>query len=355
MSKFLTDKFKGLAPYTPGEQPKERKFVKLNTNESPFPPSKKAIENARCEAERLMLYSDPECRDLVDKMAESFGVSKESVIMTNGSDEVLNFAFMAYCDENTPALFADITYGFYKVFAEINRVPAKIIPLKEDFTIDVEDYIKADGTVFIANPNAPTGILLPLSDIERLVKSNPDRIVVIDEAYIDFGGESAVALTEKYDNLLVTGTFSKSRSMAGARLGYGIANPSIINDLTRIRYSTNPYNVNRMTMAAGIGALSDEEYFKDNCKRIIENREWTQRELKSLGFEFLPSKANFIFARSERIDGKKLYLKLKENGVLVRHFDAERISDFNRITIGSAEEMQTLIDKIKEILENEKC
>ena len=212
-----------------------------------------------------------------------------------------------------------------------------------------------DGTVFIANPNAPTGILLPLSDIERLVKSNPDRIVVIDEAYIDFGGESAVALTEKYDNLLVTGTFSKSRSMAGARLGYGIANPSIINDLTRIRYSTNPYNVNRMTMAAGIGALSDEEYFKDNCKRIIENREWTQRELKSLGFEFLPSKANFIFARSERIDGKKLYLKLKERGVLVRHFDAERISDFNRITIGSAKEMQTLIDKIKEILENEKC
>ncbi len=351
MSKFLTDKFKSLAPYTPGEQPKERKFVKLNTNESPFPPSKKAIELARAEAERLMLYSDPECRDLTIKMAESFGVDKDSVIMTNGSDEVLNFAFMAYCDESTPAVFADITYGFYKVFAEINRLPTKIIPLKNDFTIDIDDYINAEGTVFIANPNAPTGILLPLSDIERLVKSNPKRMVVIDEAYIDFGGESAVGLTKKYDNLLVTGTFSKSRSMAGGRLGYGIACPEIINDLTRIRYSTNPYNVNRMTMAAGIGALSDTEYFKENCKKIIENRCWTEKELDALGFEFLPSKANFIFARSNRIDGKKLYLSLKEKGVLVRHFDTERICDFNRITIGSIEEMQTLVNKIKEIVE----
>jgi len=351
MSKFFVDKFKGLAPYTPGEQPKERKFVKLNTNESPFPPSQKAIANATAEAKRLMLYSDPECRDLTEKMAESFGVDKSSVIMTNGSDEVLNFAFMAYCDENTPAVYADITYGFYKVFAEINALPSKVIPLKEDFTIDIEDYINTEGTVFIANPNAPTGILLPLSDIERLVKSNPERVVVIDEAYIDFGGESAVKLTKKYDNLLVTGTFSKSRSMAGARLGYGIASPEIINDLTRIRYSTNPYNVNRMTMAAGIGALSDKEYFEDNCKKIIENREWTEKALSELGFEFLPSKANFIFTRTDRISGKELYLLLKEKGVLVRHFDAPRISDYNRITIGSSEEMQTLIDKIKEILE----
>ena len=356
MSKFLTDKFKGLAPYTPGEQPKERKFVKLNTNESPFPPSEKAVEMARIEAERLMLYSDPECRDLVSKMAESFGVSENSVIMTNGSDEVLNFAFMAYCDENTPAVYADITYGFYKVFAEVNRLPSRVIPLKEDFTNDINDYINTDGTVFIANPNAPTGICLPLSEIERLVSRKPDRMVIIDEAYVDFGGESAVSLTKKYPNLLVTGTFSKSRSMAGARLGYGIASPEIINDLTRIRYSTNPYNVNRMTMAAGIGALSDEKYFKDNCKKIIENREWTEMELAKLGFEFLPSMANFIFAKCKRIDGKKLYLSLKEKGVLVRHFDAERISDYNRITIGSKEEMQTLIDKIKEILEeNEKC
>ena len=350
MSKFLSKKYDSLAPYTPGEQPKERVYIKLNTNESPFPPSKKAIEAAEREAKRLMLYSDPECRDLVSKMAETFSVDKSSVIMTNGSDEVLNFAFMAYCDEKTPAVYADITYGFYKVFAAINNLPSVVIPLKEDFTIDIDEYINTDGTVFIANPNAPTGILLPLPEIERLVKSNPDRIVVIDEAYIDFGGESAVSLTKKYNNLLVTGTFSKSRSMAGARLGYGIACPEIIEDLTRIRYSTNPYNVNRMTMAAGVGALEDCEYFSENCKKIIENREWTERELSSLGFTYLDSKANFIFAKSDKIDGKALYLALKEKGVLVRHFDAPRISDYNRITIGNAEEMQILVDKIKEIL-----
>ncbi len=350
MSKFLTDKYKGLDPYTPGEQPKERKYIKLNTNESPFPPSKKAIEAARAEAERLMLYSDPECRDLTEKMAQSFGVDKSKVIMTNGSDEVLNFAFMAYCDENTPAVFADITYGFYKVFARINSLPSSVIPLKDDFTIDINDYIEARGTVFIANPNAPTGILLSVAEIERIVKSNPERIVVIDEAYIDFGGESCIPLTEKYDNLLVTGTFSKSRSMAGARLGFGIASPAIIEDLTRIRYSTNPYNVNRMTMAAGIGALSDKEYFEDNCKKIIENREWTMKKLSALGFEFTDSKANFIFARHPKTDGEELYIRLKENGILVRHFTAERISQYNRITVGSREEMQTLIDKIKEIL-----
>ena len=350
MSKFLTEKYEKLAPYTPGEQPKERTYVKLNTNESPFPPSKKAIALAKAEAERLMLYSDPECRDLVAKMAEYFSVSKDEIIMTNGSDEVLNFAFMAYCDEKHPAVYADITYGFYKVFASLAGVPSVVIPLKEDFSIDIEDYINTSGTVFIANPNAPTGMLLPLSDIERLVKSDPDRIVVIDEAYIDFGGESAIGLTRKYKNLLVTGTFSKSRSMAGARLGFGIASPEIINDLTRIRYSTNPYNVNRMTMAAGVGALSDNEYFKANCKKITENREWTVKELAALGFETLDSKANFVFTKSGRIGGEELYLALKEKGVLVRHFSAPRISQFNRITIGSIEEMQTLIDKIKEII-----
>ena len=350
MSKFLIDKYSALAPYTPGEQPKERTYIKLNTNESPFPPSPKAIELAKKEAERLMLYSDPECRDLVSKMAEYYSVTPAELIMTNGSDEVLNFAFMAYCDQNNPAVYADITYGFYKVFASLVGVPSKVIPLKDDFSIDIEDYINAEGTVFIANPNAPTGLLLPLSDIERLVKSNPDRIVVIDEAYIDFGGESAIPLTKKYKNLLVTGTFSKSRSMAGARLGFGIASAELINDLTRIRYSTNPYNVNRMTMAAGIGALCDDGYFKDNCKKIIENREWTVRELKKLGFTVTDSKANFIFAKSDEIGGEALYLALKENGILVRHFNAPRISEYNRITIGNTEEMQTLIDKIKEIL-----
>ena len=351
MSRFLTQKFDALSPYTPGEQPKERKYIKLNTNESPFPPSKKAIELARAEAERLMLYSDPECKGLCEAIAKSYGVECENVIATNGSDEVLNFAFMAYCDSLRPAVFADITYGFYKVFAAVNGLPTKVIPLKEDFTIDINDYINESGTVFIANPNAPTGIVLSTSQIEKIVASNPDRIVVIDEAYVDFGAESCIPLTKKYDNLLVCATFSKSRSMAGARLGFGIASKDIINDLTRTRYSTNPYNVNRMTMAAGIGALEDEEYFRENCKKIIENREWTMARLKALGFEFTDSKANFIFAKCDKIDGKELYLKLKDSGILVRHFDAPRISEYNRITVGNIEEMQALVDKITEILE----
>ena len=350
MSKFLVDKYQTIEPYTPGEQPKKGSLIKLNTNESPFAPSPKAVEAIAQASKDLNLYSDPEAKKLVDAIADYYGVSPKNVIATNGSDETLAFCFQAFCDESTPAAHPDITYGFYKVFAAINNLPSKVIPLEEDFSIDIDKYIEADGTVFIANPNAPTGILLPLSEIERLVRSKPERIVVIDEAYIDFGGESAVSLTKKYNNLLVTGTFSKSRSMAGARLGFGIACPEIIEDLTRIRYSTNPYNVNRMTMAAGIGALTDEKYFLDNCKRIIENREWTEKALSSLGFTFTDSKANFIFAKSDKIDGKELYLRLKENGVLVRHFDAPRISDYNRITIGNAEEMQILVDKIKEIL-----
>ena len=350
MSEFLTSKLQRLEPYTPGEQPKERKYIKLNTNESPFPPSEKAIAYSRREAERLMLYSDPECRDLIDALSKSFKVGKENLIATNGSDEVLNFAFMAYCDDNCPAVFADITYGFYKVFAAINNVPYVQIPLKEDFTIDVNEYINTHGTVFIANPNAPTGIELSVKEIERLGAQNPKRVVVIDEAYVDFGAESCIDLVSKYDNLLVTGTFSKSRSMAGARLGFGIASEKIINDLNRIRYSTNPYNVNRMTAAAGVGALEDDDYFRDNLKKIIENRKWTVSALKDLGFELTDSKANFIFAKHNAVGGEELYLKLKENGILVRHFNAPRISEYNRITIGSITEMETLVDKIKEIV-----
>jgi len=351
MSRFLTDKYKSLKPYTPGEQPKEREYIKLNTNESPFPPSPKAISYATSEIEKLMLYPDPECRALVSKMADTLGVLPQEVIMTNGSDEVLNFAFMAYCDENSPAVFADITYGFYKVFANLGGIPYKEIPLKSDFSIDVQDYINEHGTVFIANPNAPTGIALPVFEIEKIIKANPDRIVVIDEAYVDFGAESCVPLIKKYDNLLVTGTFSKSRSMAGARLGFGVASEKIIDDLTRIRYSTNPYNVNRMTMASGLGALADRDYFEENCKKIIENREYTERELKALGFALTDSKTNFVFAKNEKIDGKALYLALKERGILVRHFDSPRISEYNRITVGDIKEMQALIQTIKEILE----
>ncbi len=351
MSKFLVEKYQALEPYTPGEQPRERKYLKLNTNESPFPPSPKAIALAAEEAARLMLYSDPECKELSAKMAETLGVGTENVILTNGSDEVLNFAFMAYCDENTPAVFPDITYGFYKVFAAVNALPYREIPLLSDFSMPTDELLSAKGTLFIANPNAPTGLLLPLSEIERLVAADPSRIVVVDEAYIDFGGESAVSLIGKYENLLVTGTFSKSRSMAGARLGFGVGSPALIADLHRIRYSTNPYNVNRMTAAAGLGALSDAEYFEENCKKIIEARSFAAKELSALGFSMTDSKANFLFARHEKISGEALYKSLREKGVLVRHFSGERIKEYNRITVGSMEQMQTLVRLIKEILE----
>ena len=352
MSCFFSEKYNALTPYTPGEQPKGQQYIKLNTNESPFPPSVAAQKLAAAEAARLELYSDPECRDLVAAVTEILGVAGDEIIFTNGSDEILNFAFMAFCDEHRPAVFPDITYGFYPVFAELNRVPYTEIPLNPDFTINVGDYIGVGKTVFIANPNAPTGIALPLSDIESIVRSNPDNVVVIDEAYVDFGAESAVSLTRRYDNLLVTQTFSKSRSLAGARLGFGIGCPSLIRDLNTIKYSTNPYNVNRMTMAAGIGALTDRKYFADNCRAIEQTREWTSDELRALGFTVLDSKANFVFAAHGRISGKELYLKLKQNGILVRHFDSARLTDFNRITIGSMEQMRTLISTIKKILED---
>ena len=354
MSKFFSSKYKNLTPYTPGEQPKDMKYLKLNTNESPFPPSKKAQRLAAKAACQLQLYPDPECRKLTEMIAENLGVEYSEVLVTNGSDEILNFAFMAYCDNSLPAVFPDITYGFYPVFAEINNIPYELLPLKDDFTIDINDYIGINKTIFIANPNAPTGIALSPSQIEEILKSNPDNVVVIDEAYVDFGGESCVPLTKKYDNLLVTRTFSKSRSMAGARLGFGVGNAGLIQDLNTIKYSTNPYNINRMTMAAGIGVLEDEKYTRANCREIIKSREITLNELKKLGFICTDSLANFVFVKHPEISGEDLYLKLKEKGVLVRHFGKDKIKDYNRITIGTIAQMKILITKIKEILEEQK-
>lgn len=351
MSRFFSEKHNNLVPYVPGEQPKDTQYIKLNTNESPYPPSAKAIEKAFEASKRLMLYSDPECTPLHSCLADMLGVSKDEVLATNGSDEVLNFAFMAFCDEKHPAVFSDITYGFYPVFAEINHIPYTEIPLNDDFTINVDDYIGIGKTIFIANPNAPTGIALPLSDIEKIVASNPDNIVVIDEAYVDFGTESAVCLTKKYDNLLVTQTFSKSRSMAGARLGFGVGSKELIQDLNTIKYSTNPYNVNSMTMASGVGCISDEEYTRTNCEKIITAREYAQKELKKLGFEMTDSKANFIFVRHNRLSGDEIYSLLRQNGILVRHFTKDRISDYNRITIGTREQMEILVTTLEKILE----
>ena len=351
MSRFLSQKYASLIPYTPGEQPQQKTYLKLNTNESPFPPSPFAQRLARETAGDLQLYSDPECRSLVQIAAQKLGVGEDEILFTNGSDEILNFAFMAFCDATCPAAFANITYGFYPVFAMLNQVSFVEIPLREDFSINVDDYIDIGKTIFIANPNAPTGIALSRAEIERIVASNPDHIVVVDEAYVDFGAESVLPLIHRYENLLVCQTFSKSRSLAGARLGFGVGCPERIRELNTIKYSTNPYNVNRMTMAAGIGALCDTEYFAKNCRSIMETRGKTAWTLRQLGFSLTDSKTNFLFAKHEKIGGKELYLALKEKGVLIRHFDTELLRDYNRITVGSEEQMDILIAKIAEILE----
>ena len=351
MSRFFSEKFKDLIPYVPGEQPRDMQYIKLNTNESPYPPAPRALELAAEAAKKLQLYSDPECTALKERAAALLGVEKENVIFSNGSDEVLNFAFMAFCDKEHPAVFPDITYGFYKVFAQLNGVNYEQIPLQEDFTIRVEDYVGINKTVFIANPNAPSGLALSLAEVERIVAGNPDNVVVIDEAYVDFGAESAVLLTRKYDNLLVVQTFSKSRSMAGGRLGFAVGSKDLIQDLNTIKYSTNPYNVNAMTMAAGLGALEDEDYFRENCEKICRTRAWTTEKLRQMGFLTADSMTNFVLAKHPGIPGKELYRKLRERGILVRHFDTPRLTEYNRITIGSQEQMEKFIDVTKKILE----
>ena len=351
MSRFFSDKYMDLTPYTPGEQPRDQQFVKLNTNENPYPPLP-AVAKAVAEASgKLYLYSDTECTELRKALAKRLNVSTDELLMTNGSDEILNFAFMAFCDKHIPAVFADITYGFYPVFAAVNQVPYEVIPLKEDLTIDVTDYFQRAGTIFIANPNAPTAIAMRAREIEEILKNNPYNAVVVDEAYVDFGAESCVPLIRKYDNLLVTQTFSKSRSMAGARLGMGIGNPDLIRDLNTVKFSTNPYNVNSLTSAAGIASLKHDEYNRENSLKIMDTRDRYGRILRGMGFEMTESQTNFFFARHPAISGKDLYLELKQRGVLIRHFDIERIKDYNRITIGTPEQMDRLVEETARILE----
>ena len=351
MSRFLRPKYEKLVPYTPGEQPKVLNLTKLNTNECPFPPSQKALAFAAEHTRPLNLYSDIEGYDVRAALAELYGIGPENLLLGNGSDEILNFAFMAFCDEKTPAAFPDISYGFYPVFAGLNRIPYTEIPLRADFSIAPADYFGLGKTIFIANPNAPTGLALTREQVKTILERNRDSVVVIDEAYVDFGGESCIPLIGAYDNLLVVQTFSKSRSMAGARLGFAAGNAALIADLNTIKFSTNPYNVNSMTQALGLGVLLDEETTRANCRAIMENRAWTTAQLQALGFTVLPSAANFIFARSERIGGGALYEALKARGVLIRHFNKDRIRDYNRITIGTREQMDILLQSIREILE----
>lgn len=351
MTRFLNDKLKDLVPYTPGEQPRNMsKLIKLNTNESPYPPAPgviKALDGG--EAASLRLYSDPECKTLVRAIAEYHGVRDGQIFPGNGSDEVLAFVFHGMCQNG--AVFADITYGFYQVFSAMFNVDGGVIPLREDFSIAVEDYVNHKGTVFIANPNAPTGICLPPGDIRGLLEQDRDRLVVVDEAYVAFGGESAQPLLTEFDNLLIVRTFSKSHSLAGARLGYAIGSEELISDLNTLKFSFNPYNVNRLSMIAGAEAMKDTAYFEECRGRIIEAREYAAEQLRNFGFTVLDSKANFIFAGANaKISGMKYFKRLRENGILVRHFDLPRISDYVRITIGTMEQMQRLVEVTKGVV-----
>ena len=352
MSRFLSPTLAAVTPYTPGEQPQDQQYIKLNTNESPYLPSPAVIAAvSEHEVEKLRLYSDPACADLLKAAAAHFGLQPEQIMPGNGSDENLFFALRAFCDADHPLAYADITYGCYGVWCGLMHIPSHIIPLKEDFTLDPKDYYGLNQTIVLANPNAPTGIALPRAEIEGILKANPNNVVIVDEAYVDFGGESCVPLIDRYENLLVVQTFSKSRQLAGARLGLAMGNAKLIADLNRVKFSLNPYNINRLTLKAGQAALEDTAYFEKTRAAIMDTRAWTMQQLTDRGFTVLDSRANFVFASTERINGGVLYKKLKENGILVRHFDAPRIENWLRITIGTPEQMQALMDAVDKILE----
>ena len=345
----MSSRYAGLKPYIPGEQPKTE-FIKLNTNENPYPPSPLALSYAAEAAKKLHLYPDPDYKALCAAFAKDIGVEPENVIPVNGSDEILDMAFDAFCGDK-PTVFPDVTYGFSRVFAEKYGVDYSLIPVDGELRIDPEDYVGIGKNIFIANPNAPTGRVLALAELERIIASNPGNVVVIDEAYIDFGGESCVGLVTKYDNLLVTRTFSKSRSMAGARLGFGVASETLIGDLNRLRFSKNPYNLDSMTAAAGIGSLADREYFEKNLALVVAARESFEDFLENSGFGVIRSNANFVFAKHPSVPGKTLYEKLRENNILVRYFDPEKTRDYVRITVGTGEQMKILEKTLTSILE----
>lgn len=354
MSRFLSPILSSLTPYTPGEQPQNRQYIKLNTNESPYPPAPGVAEVlAAADAAELRLYSDPEAAKPRAVIAEYYGLKPENVFLGNGSDEVLAFAFQAF-GRGRKMAFPDVTYAFYSVFAALFGIPVRIVPLAADFTIDPSNYYRPGEQVVLANPNAITGLELPLTAIEGILQRHPDDMVIIDEAYVDFGGESAVALLDKYPNILVVQTLSKSRQLAGARVGLALGSPDVIADLNTVKFSFNPYNVNRLSLELAAAAMRDKDYFNACCAKIIADREFTAAGLKKLGFLVLPGKANFLLARHDKISGEAYYRQLKQRGILVRWFDEVRIRDFVRITIGSHAEMQMLLDVTSQILANNK-
>jgi len=347
---FLSKKARNITPYVAGEQPRGRDIIKLNTNESPYPPSPRVYDAIKSElGSELRKYPDPCGGEFRMQAAEYVGLKEENIFCGNGSDEVLGFAFQAFFDEDRRIKVPDISYSFYPVWSQLFDIQTEIMPVNENFEIDVEDYYNSQGGVVIANPNAPTGIALKIEKIEKVVKNNLNCVVIIDEAYVEFGGDSAVPLVRMYDNLLVIRTLSKSQSLAGIRAGFAVGHPKLIDGLFRIKDSFNSYPVNSLTSAAAAAALKDKEYYNGVSKKVIETREWTAMELEKLGYEVLPSKTNFIFAKPKVKNAKEVFDALKENDIIVRWFDKDRIRDYLRITIGTDDDMKTLVECLTEI------
>ncbi len=350
MSRFWSDVVKGLTPYVPGEQPKLANLVKLNTNENPYGPSPRALEAIRAATgESLKLYPDPNAEALKAAIGKYHGIDARNVFVGNGSDEVLAHIFLGLLKQARPILFPDISYSFYPVYCGLYQVGFETIPLADDFSIQVDGYIKPNGGIIFPNPNAPTGCLVPLADIERLLQANTESVVVIDEAYVDFGGESAIPLTARYPNLLVVQTLSKSRSLAGLRVGFAVGHADLIEALERVKNSFNSYPLDRLAIAGAVAAFEDREYFEQTCNAVIATRKRLVGELQALGFEVLPSKANFIFARHPQHDAEKSALALRQRSIIVRHFRLPRIEQFLRITVGTDEQCAVLVAALKEV------
>lgn len=340
-----------VVPYVPGEQPNATDMIKLNTNENPYPPApgvQAALNSFSCE--KLRLYPEATCESLVNALADYYGLKFNQVFVGVGSDDVLAMCFMTFFNSKKPILFPDITYSFYDVWADMLRIPFETEALDEHFHIVKEDYYRENGGVVFPNPNAPTGVEMPLDEIEDIIRHNQDVIVIVDEAYADFGGHSAMELIEKYENLLVVQTFSKSRSMAGSRIGFAMGNPVLIKYLNDVKYSFNSYTMDSITLQIGVEAVRDQKYFEETINKIIETREWTKAELHKLGFSFEDSKSNFIFAAHESCPAKKIFDELRKDNIFVRYFAKPRIDNYLRITIGTPEEMKVLIEKLTGIV-----
>lgn len=340
-----------VTPYTPGEQPDGKNIIKLNTNECPYPPAsgvKKAIQEINTD--RFRLYPDPDAAALVNGLAEYYGVNPEQVFVGVGSDDVIGMAFLTYFNADKPILFPDITYSFYDVWADLFRIKYQTVPINDDFEINPQDYYKENGGIIFPNPNAPTAVAMPLDSIEEIIKKNQDVVIIVDEAYIDFGGESALPLVEKYENLLVVRTFSKSRAMAGMRIGYAIGNARLIAAMKAVKFSYNSYTMNQTAIAAGIAAIKDDAYFRKIVAKIVETREQAKNRLAELGFQFTDSMTNFIFATHNTVPAEKIFQELKARNIYVRYFNKPRIDNYLRITIGTDKEMNALYEALEEII-----